>query len=172
MKDLFVFDSFKTMATAELAANKLVEIGVPRQAIMLGAENDVSSDTDFQLLTGSDLAEANDKDETNIWDRIVGIFQSEDDGSEAAIAYEGYRSALALGDILLLVEEEFRLMIDNTVEVKHANTSQLPTEADARLDKGGSFASEDLPYHDPNDLADLSDLAAPLKARTEDEPLG
>lgn len=159
MKELFVFKSFKTVADAQAAANHLVDLGVPRQAITLGAERDISSDTtsDFNVVNGSDLANADDKETTSLWDRIVGIFQSEEAASEAEIDFDGYRSALALGDILILVEEEFHLMIDNTVEVRSAQDSQIPTEANERLEHGGSFASEDLDNHAPNDLA------APLK---------
>lgn len=166
MKDLFVFDSFKTLTEAEMVANQLVDLGVPRLAIILGAERDLrgETETDFKVVNRSDLAEADDK-ETSLWDRIVGIFQSEEEANEAAIDFDGYRSALALGEVLLLVEEEFRLMIDNTVEGETVDEPQIPTEADNRIERGGSFASEDLNYHAPEGLD------VPLKEINNDDSL-
>lgn len=154
MKDLFVFDRFKTLDAAETVANQLVDLGVPRLAIILGAERDLSDETrtDFKVVNGSELADADDKEETSLWDRIVGMFQSEEDANEAAIDFDGYRSALALGEVLLLVEEEFRLMIDKTVEVATVDEPQIPTDSDNRIERGGSFASEDLNYHSPDGL--------------------
>lgn len=172
MNDLFVYGGFKTVLAAEKTAHQLVDAGVPRQAIALGAERDLSSETetDFNLVNGRDLKTADVQDDVSLWDRIVGMFQTDDETNEAAIDYDGYRSALALGDILLLVEEDYRHVIEQTVDpdtmIKSPEDSQnLPTEADSRLAQGGSFASEDLSFHAPDELA------IPQTELTEGDPL-
>ena len=37
MNDLFVYDRYKTVSEAEVAAEQLLALGVPRQVIALGA---------------------------------------------------------------------------------------------------------------------------------------
>lgn len=168
MKDLFVYDSFKTVQAAEDVADHLVELGVPRQAIIIGAERDLRREvgTSYKVVNGIDLRDLDHTEETSLWDRIVGIFQSEEDAAhEQTIDFDGYRSALALGDVLIFVEEEFRLMIDKTVTVDEVSEPSIPTEADNRIERGGSFASEDLSYHAPDDLA------APLDEMSSQDPL-
>lgn len=172
MNDLFVYDSFKTVLAAETTAKQLVDAGVPRQAIALGAERDLSSETDadFSLVNAHDLKTPDVQDDDSLWDRIVGIFQTDDETNEAAIDYDGYRSAIALGDILLLVEEDYRHVIEQTVDpdtmIKSPEDSQnLPTEADRRLAQGGSFASEDLNFQSPEELA------IPQTEIIDDDPL-
>ena len=173
MKDLFAVNSFKTIADAETFANHLVKIGVPRLAITLGAERDLHQEkrtSPFNLIDGSHLTDANNKEDTKLLDRIVGIFQSEDAKSDTEVEYDGFRSALALGEILILVEKEYRLMIEQTLEQKAtaalAPQTQIPSDADDRIQRGGSFASEDLAYQ-PAD-----ELAAPLKASRKQNSLG
>lgn len=158
MNDLFVYDRYKTVSEAEVAAEQLLALGVPRQVIALGAERDLSHETaqDFALLKREDFQEADEHSASGLWDRIMNFFQSEDESSTDAADIEvaGYRSALALGDVLLLVEEEYRGIIEHTIATDELDGGDkgIPTEADERISQGRSFSSEELNFHQPTDI--------------------